>query len=150
MTTKLCSKCEKQKPLSEYHVNRGKPDGLHNYCKSCWKIYRKSHYTANKTKYIDKATRWKLARRKELAELKKDLCCIKCGENHPAALDFHHTDPTYKEGSIGTVASRWSRNRLEKELEKCVVLCSNCHRKLHHDLSQVDKGQGASDSLPSW
>jgi hypothetical protein len=58
--------------------------------------------------------------------------CIECGESHPACLDFHHRDSSTKlfdlsRRSINGVG----RKRILEEIEKCDVLCSNCHRKKH-------------------
>lgn len=134
MITKQCSTCKENKPLSEYHTNKCKPDGLHNYCKVCWKSYRRKHYLENKQKYIDKSKRWRHERRDSLAALKKTLSCAHCEENHPAVLEFHHEDPKKKEGSISKLALEWADERLRKELDKCTVLCANCHRKLHYSM----------------
>lgn len=61
-------------------------------------------------------------------------CCARCGYDESlAALDFHHTDGT-KEGQIArliTGAVYRGLTDLTKEVSKCVVLCSNCHRTLH-------------------
>ncbi len=57
-----------------------------------------------------------------------------CGESHPAALQFHHRDPTTKLFTIGNAYSRYkSDEELENEIAKCDVLCGNCHRILHAD-----------------
>lgn len=61
--------------------------------------------------------------------------CIRCGEKHPACLDFHHRDPSIKEGHIGEFR-RFGKQRLLTEIAKCDVLCANCHRKHHHDERQ--------------
>lgn len=67
-------------------------------------------------------------------EYKEALCCTICGEDHPACLDFHHRDPNEKEMEISTALSYgWSKERILVEIEKCDILCSNCHRKLHWD-----------------
>ena len=64
--------------------------------------------------------------------LKSNLVCEKCGENHPACLDFHHTKPSEKDANVTTLVSQQSsRVRILAEVGKCVVLCANCHRKLH-------------------
>lgn len=59
--------------------------------------------------------------------------CIKCGYNKClGALDFHHLNPKEKEIAINQALSRhWSWNRLKDELDKCVILCANCHREIH-------------------
>ena len=85
-------------------------------------------YLNNKNKYTESR---KLNREKHkiwLADYKKTLSCETCGENHPACLDFHHIDPSLKEDSINRIKQRYSLEYLKKEIEKCKVLCSNCHR----------------------
>ena len=63
--------------------------------------------------------------------------CIRCGEQHIACLDFHHRDPNEKELTLSLAIARASLERLQKEIEKCDILCSNCHRKLHwHERKQ--------------
>lgn len=67
-------------------------------------------------------------------EYKKGLVCVDCGENHPATLDFHHLDPStkrYRIASAITRATNW--DKVLAEIEKCIVLCSNCHRKRHYE-----------------
>ena len=65
--------------------------------------------------------------------------CSKCGETHPGCLDFHHRIP--EEKSFALIASQMgnrSWKTIETEIAKCDVLCSNCHRKLHHDMRQKE------------
>lgn len=67
-----------------------------------------------------------------LAETKTNLSCRICGENHPAALDFHHREPGTKESSIARmVTGPFTLDQLKAEVEKCEVLCANCHRIFH-------------------
>lgn len=66
-----------------------------------------------------------------LEKHKRELGCSKCIENDPSCLDFHHRDPTQKEMTISLGIARASLERLQKEVAKCDILCSNCHRKLH-------------------
>jgi hypothetical protein len=59
--------------------------------------------------------------------------CEKCGYNKcPAAFDFHHLDPNQKDFGIGAGAYK-SFERIRAELDKTVLLCSNCHRELHDE-----------------
>ncbi len=114
---KTCSKCRINKDLTEFY-DKGKENRKASYCKSCFNIY-----------CMD---RWK-QRKLESIEFKGG-CCIKCGYNKcPHALEFHHRDPAVKEYT-------WNKMRycniktLQKELNKCDLLCSNCHRELHWEL----------------
>lgn len=67
--------------------------------------------------------------------LKQESGCSLCGENHIACLDFHHINPSDKVRGISQmITSSYSWDTILKEIEKCVVLCSNCHRKLHYEI----------------
>ena len=55
--------------------------------------------------------------------------CSECGEINPAALEFHHRDGNIKKHSIANmVSSGYSLELLQDEINKCDVLCANCHR----------------------
>jgi len=96
-------------------------------------INSKSHYEKNKEVYKQRAKQRRAELKKFIKEYKSKLKCSKCPEDHIACLEFHHEDPKYKEISISQIASRgWSKERLLKEINKCIILCSNCHKKLHY------------------
>ena len=58
--------------------------------------------------------------------------CVDCsGEFHPAVFDFHHLDPSKKDLKVAnSFCRKWEVVRAE--LDKCVMLCANCHRLRHH------------------
>lgn len=70
-------------------------------------------------------------RREFMAGWKASRGCYLCGEVDPDCLDLHHRDPTQKNFTIGRVALICALDLLIAEMEKCDVLCANCHRKLH-------------------
>lgn len=58
--------------------------------------------------------------------------CSECGYNAClAAIDFHHVDPTTKDGLITQIMRNVSYKKAEEEAAKCVLLCANCHREFH-------------------
>ena len=58
--------------------------------------------------------------------------CIKCGYNkYPEVLEFHHRDPSQKLFGIGQNGLTRSWERVKAEVEKCNLLCANCHREEH-------------------
>lgn len=61
--------------------------------------------------------------------------CQCCGyDKCDAALELHHIDPTEKELSFGRIrANPISWNKICKELQKCILVCANCHRELHNN-----------------
>jgi hypothetical protein len=67
-----------------------------------------------------------------LRKYKQRSGCRLCGENSsPDVLDFHHINPSAKKMSITSMARMRGMLSILDEIEKCVVLCSNCHRKMH-------------------
>lgn len=69
---------------------------------------------------------------KEMAIQYKGGGCIRCGYNKcKDALDFHHLDESKKDFSIGSSGYTRSWKRVKEELNKCVLLCANCHREVH-------------------
>lgn len=94
--------------------------------------YSKKHYRANRAQCIARVREKKQIARQNFIEFKSRLSCVKCGQNHPATLDFHHVvrDPSNKK--IYELTQNGAYDAAIKEIsEKCVVLCNNCHR-IHH------------------
>ena len=60
------------------------------------------------------------------------------------ALEFHHKDPTQKDFGVGTNGHTRSWKRIEKELEKCILVCSNCHREIHDEINKRLSGEKES------
>lgn len=89
-------------------------------CKSCANNYRNKQFVLTKHKMLEY----------------KGGKCICCGFNkHYSALDFHHLDPSIKEFNLTRNSIGW--NKLQPELDKCVLLCSNCHRMIHAGVIQL-------------
>lgn len=107
---KKCLRCEEVKPLTEFYK---KEKRLHHLCKPCFNKYCSERWIGIKKKAIEY----------------KGGCCQKCGyDKYYGALEFHHTRDK---------DSDWTKIRLKKwntiqlELDKCILLCSNCHREEH-------------------
>ena len=90
-------------------------------------------------KNIDKVREWgKLNKRKQVQErrqfineYKSNYSCKKCGDTRSYVLDFHHIDPSNKTFDLGD-ATKYSITKLKIELEKCIILCRNCHSEFHY------------------
>lgn len=104
------------------------------------KEYRKKYYEKNKVAVCATVQDRKRNLRKKFAAYKATLSCTQCGENHPATLDFHHVIRHPSNRKINSLLKSGAYLRAMKEIEeKCVVLCSNCHRK-HHWEENKSKG----------
>ena len=114
---KICSCCGRKLPIDCFGFrNRSQSDKRRADCKECHNETVKRGYR-NKKNWIDA----------------QKMACEKCGESRPYLLDFHHLDPNEKEGSIAAMASNnASIKKMKEEIDKCVVLCSNCHREFHY------------------
>ena len=97
------------------------------------KRWNKAYYSKHKKEEIERSKARKKMLREWFNKYKKNLSCSKCGENHTACLEFHHLNE--KEKSFGISHSiesmGYSKEKMMNEIKKCIVLCSNCHRKLH-------------------
>ena len=71
-------------------------------------------------------------------EMKRDLSrslmtpCEECGAFDVAFMDWHHREPENKLKSISEMIRSATVERLMIEIDKCICLCSNCHRRLHY------------------
>lgn len=79
------------------------------------------------------ATSSRKKRKEWWKELKRGKSCMYCGETSFVCLDFHHRDPSQKLFNIAFAYGRKGRTKEEilAEIEKCDVVCANCHRRLH-------------------
>jgi hypothetical protein len=86
--------------------------------------------------------------RATIAKFRSNGCAL-CPERTLCALTNHHLDPSLKEFNIASAATRkFGRSRLQRELEKCICLCFNCHAKVHAGVKKIPKRltQGWSNS----
>jgi hypothetical protein len=129
MTTKICSKCRKRRQLRFFSRNKAKKDGYQNQCKDCHREYTKLHYQDNSEKYRDRLNANRNKRRIKFFTWLKTKHCIECGEQDFRVLEFDHRDPAEKSFIISEKIADLSFETLNKEIEKCDILCANCHRK---------------------
>lgn len=112
---KVCPRCGKEKDIAEFHLRRNGTD-VSSYCKTC---------VNDET--IERQTKFK----RKCVEYKGGKCEM-CGYNRCyAALDFHHRDPSQKDFGISKAKLTSFCEKVERELDKCMLVCANCHRELH-------------------
>lgn len=128
METKCCTKCKEDLPVSCFNK---KKDNLQTFCIECNKKYLRQHYLDNKASYIAKARTNTRKYKNQYQDYKAQLQCQRCSEDSPSCLDFHHVDPDQKDYAISKAIRTKTLKAIQEELNKCAVLCSNCHRKYH-------------------
>lgn len=94
-------------------------------------------YLKNKNLISNRMKQSRINNKKFIESIK--VICNSCGENDVSCLDFHHKDPKNKDKSISIGIREWGITRLKKEISKCEILCSNCHRKLHSKINNLSK-----------
>lgn len=100
-------------------------------CKICGKEYGKlKSYERKRNKCSSCHTKIRRFINKERAVAYLGGKCNRCGYTNQEALEFHHIDKTTKDFNIGCVANK-SWDSILKEIKKCELLCSNCHRIEH-------------------
>ena len=127
---KRCPICEKTLPFSAFGSNRSACDGLTTYCKKC--KHERENQDYRQAKKGRKAKRD--ARKQELADLLGGVC-VRCGfDEFASALDFHHIQGKDKEYQIARIVANSvaiTEQALVDELDKCALLCRNCHGAYH-------------------
>lgn len=100
-------------------------------------VYSKRWYEGNKPRVLARTQARKAQGLREWNLYKSTQACLRCGASHPAVLDFHHYVRKGKRSIAKLIKyGRFKDARREAE-EKCVPLCSNCHRLLHWNESRT-------------
>lgn len=128
---KKCSRCACIKPTGEFAWRRRALGQHDSYCRTCRAAYKQDHYAASRQTYVDNATARRervLAERwKYLAQYLSSHPCADCGENDLLVLEFDHLAD--KEFSIAAGLADKPWETVLREIEKCQVVCANCHRR---------------------
>jgi hypothetical protein len=93
---------------------------------------------SDRREYMIKAVKKRRKKLRRMAVQHKGGKCIFCGyKTEIGALEFHHVDGTQKSFGLSQRGLTRSWERIKKELNKCVLVCANCHRELHSGILQL-------------
>lgn len=133
MESKICSKCNNQKNVSEFPFRNKLQGKYHSYCLACSRKAVKKHYSKNVEKYVEKS---RTRRKRVVGEINEKLYeyllkhpCVDCGENDPVVLEFDHVrgEKSYNISSLSWKLCSWKS--ILEEISKCEIRCANCHRR---------------------
>jgi len=114
---KKCAKCDTPKRLEEFYPPYGKKKKVHSYCIEC-------QQNKNRERVRDL---------KRLCVLYKGSKCVLCGYHRCIeALEFHHRNPNEKDFQVSKVRYKSFDENIKNELDKCDLVCANCHREIHY------------------
>jgi hypothetical protein len=129
--SRRCGRCGERKPLADFNWRRKTRGQRDNLCRPCRSEYHRDHYLANRQRYIDQAQARKRELRLErtgyLIDYFKAHPCVDCGEEDPVVLEFDHLGN--KSFDIGQVLPYRNWQSILDEIDKCEVVCANCHRR---------------------
>lgn len=139
---RYCKRCRTRREVD------GRTPGSAQFCQSCLIARARGEPTQAQLLARDRAKKSQQRRQKALqgwlSALKRQHGCCICGEADPACLDFHHVNPYKKKLCISQLRTP-SLAVLKEELSKCLVICSNCHRKHHKRLRE--EGRSSLEDL---
>ena len=139
--------CEDIFVLTFHHPNKNKEKVVGNLFKNRWSkiklevqkcelLCRNCHIELH---CIEGSRRDKT--KNQFLNMIQTTCCFNCGYKgkNVASLNFHHTDPEHKEFCISTgIRNHESIQKIIEEMNKCEVLCANCHVKIHINVARFN------------
>ena len=123
---RLCASCLEWRSPAEFHDSR---TGQFSYCRACRNAYDRRYYAergraarlARRRAAMDVARSW-------MARLKSGEACADCGEIFPVyVMHWDHLPGFDKVDSISSMVGQRDRAAILAELEKCELVCANCH-----------------------
>ena len=123
---KRCARCERTLPIAEF--NRHPTRGRQHWCRSCFSSYFAARGARHRTQSAQARTRRRLAARRFVDTYLERHPCVDCGESDRLVLEFDHVEPKCADVSHLTAAG-WSIPRIVREIDRCEVVCVNCHRR---------------------
>ena len=144
---KKCRICNQEKPLGEFSKHPSSKDGLRGECKLKMAAYRKKYNQANPEKRAASRKKYRQANPGKDAKViraNRDWalhqlgggcadCDLRYDGTNSSAFDFHHVNPSEKKNKISGAFLTRSKHIIQKELDKCVILCKPDHKKRHSD-----------------
>jgi hypothetical protein len=127
--SKDCIHCKQILPLTQFGVN-GSYNGKQKYKPRC----HRCECEYNDTSFYDAVF--------EAVGGRENYKYVECGYSKCVeALEFHHVDPKTKERAISRMQN-YSKEAIQKEIEKCILLCCLCHREFHAGIRKLTTLKG--------
>lgn len=127
--SKVCTTCKAEKPLADFSKTSRSSDGLQYSCKPCCNARSIQNYNENKARYKAQARKRDNEFRDKLRLLKAKPC-MDCNTSYPwYVMDFDHIKGIKVASVSQLMRDRVAWSVVLEEIEKCELVCSNCHRE---------------------
>jgi hypothetical protein len=138
---KKCCKCKAIKNETQFSKKKSAKDGLQSRCNECMSKTMLKVYYEDKAAWRKNCKRQKQRKHQWINDFKAEKGCSTCKESDFNCLEFHHLNRSEKEYDISRMVSdNVGDERILKEIERCIVLCANCHRRHHAGTLFILKG----------
>ena len=131
---KTCDSCKRTLKFEEFNCTESRPDGLQTKCRTCSRAYYREYYRNSpkeKLRLYKNNDAALAILRQEIRDLKESKPCTDCGIKYPYyVMQFDHISDN-KSFSISRL-SRKTRRQVYEEINKCELVCANCHAERTH------------------
>ncbi len=143
MEERLCRKCEKVKPLTDFTKNRR---WFSHECKTCTNAKNRHSQGKNRKNWRERIQKWTEAKVKAIQEIKAGPCADCSRKFHYSQMDFDHVRGEKKKIVGFMTRNGYSLQTVLAEIDKCDLVCANCHRD-RTQRRQASKPSGAGKYL---
>ena len=126
ITEKKCGQCKKILPLDKFHKKTSTT--YQSKCIECDNEYHRMRYAQNSARELNRTHNKKRSYVDQILTYLNDQCCVDCGEEDLIVLEFDHVRGE-KVGNVMKLAASGAIEKAFAEIEKCEVVCSNCHKR---------------------
>lgn len=120
-----CSQCQNLKPTSDFYKHKLGRDGYRAECKECSKSFK----SQTPQKILDRVQKNRIRNRQFMWDFYCSHPCVDCGEDDPIVLELDHVRGEKVAGVSQLAHNTRSLKVIQEEINKCDVVCSNCHRR---------------------
>ena len=120
---KKCCRCKQEKDEKCFSK---KWNRMQSACRDCHKLYASEHYKLNKDYYLTRNIKNRQKNKMIFYEFLDSKSCVDCWNSDRRVLEFDHI--SWKSFNIGNKIQDSKLSSLMKEINKCEIVCCNCHR----------------------
>ncbi len=124
---KRCCTCKLIKPLADFNRMTKSKDGRQGSCRDCNKAYHYANWDRHMAQIKARRKRQREAARAFIIDYLRRHPCSDCGEADIVVLEFDHLRD--KKQNVSYLVSNSEIARIQREIDKCEVVCANCHRR---------------------
>lgn len=127
---KWCSRGQHEVDVSLFNKRSKSKDGLTVWCKPCLADYERERYhNGDRVRKIRNRNTQVERTRQKYWDFLCSSVCDNCGNSDPEVLECDHREPSEKSFNVSEMIWYYSWSRIKSEIDKCDILCANCHRK---------------------